>query len=258
MRKARPPTDRRDRLEAPDQGQVPAPITEVEAEYRRYVLAAPSFEDILRRTDMFGSERPGADRLVSVVFANPGSPVWSELSTNRAFLDERTREEWDLFFAGASGFAPMHAEPDAVKILPCNRDFNPYFNPRSFSEIERIVADGHAAARAATGADSGSWRYGGGTDVVSFMVYGRDPDWLSLKSVSLYTSDGFTVGLVVEGLREWKKDVVDPLVAPGEPLEGVARPSEFLIAALGWTASTATAGMVGNGAYHLMRLLVGR
>ncbi len=60
-------------------------------------------------------DNPLGERLVSVVFAHPGSHVWSELETNRAFLDSRSGEKWDLFFAGLSAGTPMPHEANPFK-----------------------------------------------------------------------------------------------------------------------------------------------
>jgi hypothetical protein len=72
------------------------------------------------------------------------------------------------------------------------------------------------------------------------MVYDREPDWASLKSVPLYTDDGtrLTVIHVVEGLTRWQQEEVDPRLAPGEfSPAGLGRETGLLIAALGWSAS---------------------
>lgn len=142
------------------------------------MLGAPSIEQILNRTELAGYDaaRPGGDRLVSVLFANPTSPVWLELRDNRGFLDARSGQEWDLFFAGMSAFGPT----DRTAKMVTKGGHPRYFNPDSFGEIERWVRAGQR--------DAGlkyPWRYSGGTDIVSFMVYGREPDWASTKSAML-------------------------------------------------------------------------
>jgi len=217
------------------------------------LLPAPSFDDILRRADLFGRTRTASDRLVSILFADPGSRVWRDLRSNRAFLDERSGQEWDLFFAGLSAFASP-GEPNASRIFTNDPDWCPYFNPRSFSEIEHRVSKGHAQALTRDGSDRRAWSYHGGTDVVSFMVYGQQPDWLSLRSAPLYTKEGEGLYLVhvVEGLAKWQDDNVNPLLAPGEALYGVSRESALLVAALGWTAAAVTGGVLGNLAYDLL------
>lgn len=212
----------------------------------------------MRRVDMLGRDRkPLADRLVSIVFANPGSPIWADLAVNRAFLDERSRLQWDLFFAGISAFAPMPSESESVAIRLHRRDFIPVFNPGIFSEVESRVVVGHANAVKAAGSNATPWRYRGGTDVVSFMVYSKEPDWLSLKSVPLYTSHGdqLTLVHVTEGLRNWQEEEVDPLLAPGESPFRISQPSALLTAALGFTACAVTAGVLGNTAYDLLKTL---
>jgi hypothetical protein len=93
---------------------------------------------------------------------------------------------------------------------------------------------------------------------VSFMAYGRIPDWLSLKDAPLYTARGEQLHLVhvAEGLAKWKEDNVDPYLAPGEALGSVAVKTGWLTAALGWTASSAASGILGTAAYELVRKLL--
>jgi len=184
------------------------------------------------------------------------SPVWRDLCTNRAFLDERTGEQWDLFFAGLSALAP--SEPGAQPIRGGDRDFPAFFNPRSFGDIERQVAAGHRDALSGDRADSAPWTYHAGTEVVSFMVYGRDPNWLSLRWVPLYAGSGdrLTIIHVSEGLTQWQEDIVDPWLAPGEVLHGASPASSLLAAALGWTAQAVTSGVLGDGAYELLKKLL--
>jgi hypothetical protein len=222
------------------------------------VLPAASVDDILNRIDCFGDRLPLSDRVVSVVFANPGSSVWRDLQTNRAFLDERTGDHWDLFFAGLSAFASVEDDAQIIGAYYTRSDFPAFYNPRAFSEIEQWVAQGHRSALAREQPKPRPWTYKGGTHVVSFMAYAGDPDWLSLKSIPLYTQKGepLTLVHVTEGLAKWKEDRVDPYLAPGEGLSNVAVQTAWLTAALGWTASAAAGGVLGNAAYELVRKLL--
>jgi hypothetical protein len=194
--------------------------------------------------------------LVSVVFANPTSPIWREVHANRAFLDERSGVGWDLFFAGMSGFAPMPNEDDAVKVwdISWEQEWWRYFNPRSFGEVESWIVSGQSSALPTAEVRLRAWRYSGGTDLVSFMVYGSNPDWLSLKSVPLYSTDGERLTLVhiTEGLRRWALDDVDPSLAPGEVPTSSQR---LLTGALVWSATAVASGLLGNGAFELVKSL---
>jgi hypothetical protein len=184
--------------------------------------------------------------------------VWQDLQANRAFLDVRTGNDWDLFFAGLSAFKA--SDRDAIAIDPSRRkrDFPAYHNPHAFTSIERWVTGGHRAALAADRSEKEPWSYQGGTDVLSFMTYGRDPDWLSLKAAPLYTAEGEPLRLVhvAEGLAQWKTDNVDSHLAPGEALGSVNIQTGWLTAALGWTATAAAGGVLGNAAYELVRKLL--
>lgn len=223
------------------------------------MLPAPSVEDILARVDEHRAGRETGDWLVSVVFADPGSPVWRDLRSNRSFMDHRTGDDWDLFFAGLSLFGPTEVTSQKIDDVFRSTDFPAYFNPQRFREIELWVAEGHAAALVADAQHEGlaaePWRYRGGTDVVSFMAYNAEPDWLSLKSVPLWSRDGgsLTIVHVAEGLAAWKEDNIDPLFAPGAASTEVSTATPWLVAALGWTAAASTSGLLGTSAYELVR-----
>lgn len=96
-----------------------------------------------------------------------------------------------------------------------------------FNQIVGDVEHGQRRAlRAADDRRPGS-PHSGGTDLISFMVYGREPDWLSLRSISLYraTSYELDLGHVVEGLRGWQREELDAFLAPGECSPGGLTPS---------------------------------
>jgi len=221
------------------------------------VLPAVTFDEILNRAELYGQHRPLHDRLVSIVFANPTSPVWADLHGNRAMLDVRSGSSWDLFFAGLSGYHPMPHDRNSVRLQASSRrkaNFLGYFNPRSFDQIVGDVEHGQRRAFQAAHDPRAWWRYSGGTDLVSFMVYGREPDWLSLHDVSLYTRDGTAKDLsqVSEGLARWQEDLVDPDLAPGEFRPDIGTVGGPLARALQWTAAVVTGGVMGNAAYELL------
>lgn len=60
-----------------------------------------------------------------------------------------------------------------------------------------------------------------------------------------------------EGLVEWKAENINPLLAPGQALEGVSPTSVTLATALGWSASAVASGAIGNAAYELVKKLIG-
>lgn len=62
------------------------------------MLPAASFDDILRRSEeLEAAEDSLGQRLISLIFAPPASPVWRGLTKNRAFPDVCSGESWDLF-----------------------------------------------------------------------------------------------------------------------------------------------------------------
>jgi len=223
------------------------------------MLPAPRFVDILSRGPAFGTrEAPLGERLVSVVFAHPGSHVWNELETNRAFLDARSGEQWDLFFAGMSAFAPMPHEPQPFRLGRSRHGAPRLFNPKSFTRVADRIAREHAAVLGDDEARS-AWRYSGGTDLLSFMCYSRQPDWLSLKSVRLYPwsnlGPGTSLSEVTEGLRRWQVGQAAPEFAPGEAPAQATVPFDCLADGLAWSAAAVTAGILGDAAYDLLKQL---
>lgn len=220
------------------------------------MLAALTFDDILRRTPPFGTpENPTGARLVSIVFANPGSGVWDDLVTNRAFLDERSGNKWDLFFAGMSAYGP--SEPDAQLIRQFPRDpYSIYHNPRHFGRIEREVLNGLQGADSGLG-EKPQWRYSGGTDLVSFMCYGGAPDWLSLATaVDLENSAKGRLGVITEELREWSEPEFGSELAPGSRIGHPVGDPGWLVSALGWSANSVAGGALGNAAWDLIKKLL--
>jgi hypothetical protein len=221
------------------------------------LLAAPDLAAVLRRAEVYGRPHPLRDRLVSIVFAEPASLVISDLKTNRVFWDEMTGESWDLFFAGYYQWGSHgDARPIQVDRRP-PRDGGWQFSPRAFHEFLSEVE--HAAARAQP---RPSWRFSGTADLVSFMVYGGEPDWASFRSVDLCGTTALQpgqqpLGHVVEGLRRWQDEDPDPLFAPGEsPGTGPFVPREALRQALLWSALAAAAGVIGNRADDILTHLI--
>jgi hypothetical protein len=225
------------------------------------MLPAPSYSDILRRAPAWGTpEDPLGQRLVSVVFAHPGSYVWAELATNRAFLDARSGDQWDLFFAGMSGFAPMPHEVSPSRLSGPHSQYGlRLFNPRSFTKVANRISREHLASLAESDKRM-AWEYSGGTDLVSFMCYAKEPDWLTLKSVRLYPwsrlRPGASLSEVTEGLRQWQRGNVNPLLAPGEAPGQDSYPFDCLTDALYWSATTIVAGVLGNAVYDLLENLL--
>ena len=221
------------------------------------MLAALTFEDVLRRTPAFGTPgNPTGSRLISIVFANPGSGVWDDLVTNRAFLDERSGEKWDLFFAGLSAYGP--SEPEATLLREFSEaPYSLYHNPRHFRDIEQEVRAGIASASERGSDMQPRWRYSGGTDLVSFMCYGQEPDWLSVASaVDLDNGSSLRLGVITEELADWNEVQFASDLAPGNASGASFPASGRLAAALSWSASVVTGGTLGNAAYDLIKSLL--
>jgi hypothetical protein len=222
------------------------------------MLAAPTLADVLRRAEIYGSPHPLRDRLVSIVFAEPASLVISDLKTNRAFWDEMTGESWDLFFAGYYQYG-SHGDPKPVQVdRHPHRDDAWRFSPSMF---RRFLAQVEMAIRH-TPDMRNPWRFSGKADLVSFMVYGGEPDWASLRAVDLCGTTApqhgrHPLGEAVEGLRRWQDEDPDPEYAPGEPPGlGPFVPLAALRQALMWSALAAAGGIIGNRADDILSHLL--
>ncbi len=222
------------------------------------MLAAPTLLDVLRRAEIYGSPHPLRDRLVSIVFAEPASLVISDLKTNRAFWDEMTGESWDLFFAGYYQFG-SHGDRQPVHVGRHPRQENAWrFSPRMFhqflTEVEDAIRHAHDP--------QASWRFSGTADLISFMVYGGEPDWASLRGVDLCGTTApqegrHPLGEAVEGLRRWQDEDPDPEYAPGEPPGlGPFVPRAALRQALMWSALAAASGIIGKRADDILSHLL--
>ncbi len=223
------------------------------------VLPAVSFEDVLRRAPAWGdSDNPTAARLVSVVFADPASAAWRELQTNRAFLDERSGDAWDLFFAGMSGYQPMEADAFELPDRLWHEQWSRYMNPRYFRDLEHRISMEHDNALRMAHRNEPPWRYSGGTDLVSFMAYAQEPDFLSLKAVRLDPHDESSAEVrlasVTEKLRRWYDDDVDERFAPGS----VSQPdlAMSLVDGLRFSATAVASGVLGDAAFELVKQIL--
>lgn len=212
------------------------------------MIPAPTLEDVLRRAEIYASPHPLRDRLVSIVFAEPSSLVISDLKTNRVFWDEMTGESWDLFFAGYYAYG-SHGDRNPIDVNPNSDQDEPWcFSPKMFRGLLQAVEYGGVDPWGMERNEAAGWQFSGTADLVSFMVYGGEPDWASLRAVELVGSAADSegrpsLGRAIEGLR---RDDPDPAFAPGEFQLGPLLPRESLRQALAWSASAAVAGFIGN------------
>lgn len=204
------------------------------------MIPAPTLDDVLRRADVYSAGGPLRGRLVSVVFANPASVVVSDVIANRAFWDEMTGESWDLFFAGYYAYG-SHGDAEEVCLSRTPTEGSWYF---SASRFRRFLHDIDLSLPAEV---RNRWRFSGGADLLSFMVYGGDPDWLSLRPVDLIDgADAQALGHAIEGLRGWQGEEPSAAYAPGSDDLCVSVPRDALREALKWSAVAIAGGVLGN------------
>lgn len=219
------------------------------------MLPAVDLDAILDRAHSLSNRGPLADRLVSVVFAPPGSFVWKDLHANRALLDGLSGDEWDLFFAGISGFGrdlrSRVFRPVQSRMAGSN------FNVDLFLDLVGEVQEGHAEAVAEADLSLGpAWRYDGGTWLVSFMVYGRRPDWASLKPYKLDSGAPLELSEVTQRLVRWADGDSDPDLSPGE-FAVVNTPRYVLAGALMRTTRELGISVAGSAAYDALKSVLG-
>ena len=188
------------------------------------MIPISDLEGIIRRASFYGREHPLHDRLVSVLFALPASLPMRTLKDARVCWDAETGDSRDLFFAG---YHPDRAWTNTEREtrLIHRSGGNWWFDPASQVELADTIGAEHARAMSAAGGRS-SWTRSGNVDLVSFMVYGQEPDWLSLKSVAITGSRGeyidrLSLGEVVEGSDHGEMTKFGRISRPASPIGSI-------------------------------------
>jgi hypothetical protein len=132
--------------------------------------------------------------------------------------------------------------------------FDRFFNPVAFREVEEAVARGHArAVREARGdtdrfAQKVPWRWSGGADLVNFMVYNGQADWVSLAAVPL----NVPLTVLTESLVGWQADDFDPPDFAGGGAQYTGGQLPFA-AGLRWAATAVGGGVLANFVWDLLK-----
>ncbi|MFC0623173.1 hypothetical protein [Kribbella deserti] len=212
---------------------------------------ALSLDQILKRARLAADPAdPLGERLISMVFAPPGHPVWTELRCTVAYLNAQSGAAWDLFFVGM----PAIERPDLVQTW-LRREWPKHFRPEKFNEVARQVQLEHRRALEVAGQSrSDRWRHTGGADLVSIMAYDGAPDWLSLTHVRLDQpgSQSMTLAEVTARLAIWRDEPADPELSPGR-LREVDSSRAALVAGLAATAAALSADLAANAAYDILK-----
>ncbi|GAA1664157.1 hypothetical protein GCM10009733_072380 [Nonomuraea maheshkhaliensis] len=220
------------------------------ASYPIPITALTELEDHIRRSIQRADD---ATAMVSVVFAHPRSIVFRDLRNNFAYINVRSGEAWDVYFAGY------------VKVPLINRW---RFDAESFNETRKAIESLHQKALRSIHSPAQyarSWNFSGTADIVSFMAYLQDDihlDWLSLHACRLLDADGrylrYSLGEIVESLSDWRKedDAVMREFAPGEMNREVAS-ALSLKSVLTATAQQFPGGIAVNAAYDLLKKVLG-
>jgi hypothetical protein len=178
-----------------------------------------------------------------------------QLRDARAFWDAETGESWDLLFAGYQPYR-AYTESEVETRFPHNSG-HWWFDPEKFLRLAEKISEEQNVALLSVDGSADRWRYSGKVDLVSFMAYGGEPDWCSLKSVCLTDSrgeyrDGHSVDEVIVSLRHWQNEDIADIFAPSSPYRGAYVTSTALESALQWSASAVVGGVLGNAVYDLV------
>jgi hypothetical protein len=217
------------------------------------VWPAASLETIFQRTgDVTDYRQRLGERLVSMVFAPPSAALWRELRYSVGHLDAQTGDDWDLFFVGVPAVA-KHDSPRA------GRDWSEYFRADVFNNVAAEVHREHERALADGGRPSGdAWSPSGGADLVSLMIYGGQPDWLSLSSVRLDHPGGaprITLSEAAARQTPWIRGGVDRELSPGLGPQATVADLESALRATATAVGAVAAGVAGNYIYALLESL---
>ncbi|MGI9003482.1 MAG: hypothetical protein ACR2GH_17800 [Pseudonocardia sp.] len=214
------------------------------------MLEAERLERVLQRSWNERTHDPLGQRLISIIFARPTSFVWDELSRSCGFLDSRSGDAWDLFFAGTTrDFREMRFRE--------NRRGGS-FRSDLFNELMRDFKERERDALQSARSSKTPWKFSGGTDLVNLISYEGRPDWLSVKSIQLEGRGNgratYTLAEITECLSEWESDGAERSLMPGE-LPHPIPDSSALERALWWSGNAVFGGFLGNAVYDLLKQL---
>jgi hypothetical protein len=210
------------------------------------MLHATKLEDVLTRVGKLSTPDALAERLVSLLFAPPGAPIWNELRNSVAYLDQQT----------GCGIPDEHVGPDPQSFDWTKRAF---FFPAAFNKIEHEVHIGHRDALRAKGINTEAWRYSGGTELVNLMAYKGEPDWLTLRAIRI-DGKGLDLNLseLAARMRDWEAGPIDPDLSPGlGPALSSPWVRDLVAGLLTTSANWVAAGVVGGGAYDMVKIILG-
>ena len=136
--------------------------------------------------DRLAASWTGSPVVLAFLFSQPGSAAVEQLCQRGAYFNERTGDDWDLFFPGYFTFdTPELAQntdqllKDAIHVGDVD-DLPWFFNPSYFEKFRKELEHGA----------KGRWTYSGETDLVVLSVYLHDQgaptvDWESLQAGQL-------------------------------------------------------------------------
>lgn len=137
---------------------------------------------------------------VIIIFAQPDSLTMRTLESRREYLNVRTGDTWDAYFAGyyTSNLHELERQVGARRVAQGRPD-SWYFNPKDFDVLRREVE----------AASSGRWRHSGGSDLVALTAWippsgAPTLDWASIVSGRLTEPDE---GVLTATLSEIVEDI---------------------------------------------------
>lgn len=205
--------------------------------------------------------------LVSLVFCTPDSIVFRDLTRQFAYLNLRSGQVWDLYFAGYTCPVPGRVLPPSPRGIPLWQ-----FRPAKFHDLWKHIRFEHTRSFGENPYYCGRpWRYSGRPELVSFMAY-RDfsdyfgptvrIDWPSLRAVPLADANGdyldHSLSEIVETMSDWR-DTDNAAIRRFAPGERPAVESALSLgSALRVVGSAMAGGIAGNAAYDLLKQIIGQ
>ena len=214
-----------------------------------HMMTAASMDEVF--TDEALIRSPSLSTVVALLFAMPNSDAIRSLDGQGNYLDIRSGNTWDLFFAGYYRSTKDDLE-NQVGARAVGQDWarDWYFNAEEFNNMREFVES----------SSGGKWRYSGGTDLVliNAVIPAKGPvtvDWESVQSGQVTERmDGtstLTLTQTVEKItRDIKSNLEDKSYGVGEVTDPTTKREDsiakkVMIGAMGGMIAAVGRGIIG-------------
>ena len=158
--------------------------------------------------DQLAASWKGSPVVLAILFAQPGSPAVRQLCERGSYFNERTGDDWHLFFPGYFTFETPEVTVNTERLFQGAYhvdeidDSRWFFSPSYFEKFRRDIER----------ESEGRWAYSGETDLVILSVYLPSrgistPDWESMLAGKLTDPDVGTQSLTLaQAIEKRMKD----------------------------------------------------